>query len=239
MPTPTVTAPAPWFTGAAWIDAVAEPEGPSRTRVDSVHFAPGARTVWHRHPLGQVLVITQGVGSVQRRGGPVETVRAGDSVRIAPGEWHWHGATPTTSMTHLAVEEIPEDGAGTERDRPVTDAEYGGESDAPVSRTVVLDVPLAAPVATHRVEVRRIRMAAGQAAGLHVHNGPVFGGVEAGSVVYQVEGAPETVLGPGDVFHEPAGVRIARFDALDDGVTFLAYFLLGAGQEAELAFPDV
>jgi quercetin dioxygenase-like cupin family protein len=107
-----------------------------------------------------------------------------------------------------------------------------------VTRTVVLDQPLPAPVATHRVEVRRISIAADQPAGLHVHNGPVFGSIETGSVVYQIEGQAEAVLTPGDTFYEPAGVRIARFDARHDGVTFLAYFLLGTGQAAELTFPE-
>jgi quercetin dioxygenase-like cupin family protein len=74
--------------------------------------------------------------------------------------------------------------------------------------------------------------------GLHIHNGPVFGSIETGSAVYQIEGRPETVLGPGDVFYEPEGVRIARFDALQDGVTFLGYFLLADGVNAELIFPE-
>jgi quercetin dioxygenase-like cupin family protein len=108
----------------------------------------------------------------------------------------------------------------------------------PVTRTVVLDQPLAEPVTTHRVEVRRITMAAGQPAGLHLHNCPVFGSIETGSVVYQIDGQPESLLRPGDTFHEPQDARIARFDAQDDGVTFLAYFLLTAGQTAELEFPD-
>jgi quercetin dioxygenase-like cupin family protein len=109
---------------------------------------------------------------------------------------------------------------------------------AAVTRTVLLDQALPAVHATQHVEIRRITIASGQPAGLHVHNGPVFGAVETGSVVYRIEGGPETVLAPGDVFYEPQGVRIARFDALDDGVTFLGYFLLEAGQAAELEFPD-
>ncbi len=109
----------------------------------------------------------------------------------------------------------------------------------PITREVVLDQPLPAPKATHRVEVRRIRIAPGHAAGLHVHNGPVFGSVEAGSVVYQIEGQPASVLAPGDTFYEPEGARIARFDARDDGVTFLAYFLLEPNQNAELEFPPL
>ncbi|GIH96000.1 hypothetical protein ACFFMN_42150 [Planobispora siamensis] len=112
------------------------------------------------------------------------------------------------------------------------------EGTPPVTRTVVLDQPLAVPAVTHRVEVRRISIAAGQPAGLHTHNCPVFGSIESGSVVYQIDGGPESVLTAGDTFYEPEGVRIARFDAQDDGVTFLAYFLLGAGQTVELEFPD-
>jgi quercetin dioxygenase-like cupin family protein len=107
-----------------------------------------------------------------------------------------------------------------------------------ITRTVLLDQPLPGPHATQRVEVRRIVMGPGEVAGRHVHNGPVFGAVEAGSVVYQVEGERESVLGPGDVFYEPAGARIARFDALAEGVTFLGYFLLGADQTPEIEFPE-
>lgn len=232
-------APAEWFTGEAWIAPVAEPG--ARTQGDSVRFAPGSRTVWHRHPLGQVLVVTEGAGRVQRRGGPVETIRAGDIVRIAPGEWHWHGAAPAVPMTHLAIEPIPDDGTSAEAGEPVGDSEYHGglAEDVPqVTRTVVLDQPLSRPRSTHRVEVRRITIAPGHAAGLHVHNGPVFGSIETGSAVYQIEGEAAAVLGPGDVFHEPEGARIARFDAGEDGVTFLGYFLLAADQAAEMEFPD-
>ncbi|NGO72058.1 (R)-mandelonitrile lyase [Streptomyces boncukensis] len=112
---PTAAAPPEWVTGDAWVDEIAAPEAPSRLRVDSVHFAPGARTVWHRHPLGQVLYVTGGTGLVQRRGGPVETIRAGDRVRIGPGEWHWHGAASGAFLTHLAVQEVAEDGTEAER----------------------------------------------------------------------------------------------------------------------------
>ena len=107
----------------------------------------------------------------------------------------------------------------------------------PVTREVLLDVTLPAARATARVEVREIRILPGAAVGLHVHNGPVFGSVVAGSVVYQIEGSPATVLRPGDVFYEPEGARVARFDATDEGVTFLAYYLLGAGEQAEITFP--
>ena len=96
------------------------------------------------------------------------------------------------------------------------------------------DVRLRAVKPTDRVQVREIRILPSQPAGLHVRNGPVFGSIVAGSVVYQVDGQPASVLRPGDVFYEPEGERIARFDAQDDGVTFLAYFLLSPGQEPEL-----
>jgi quercetin dioxygenase-like cupin family protein len=107
-------------------------------------------------------------------------------------------------------------------------------AEEPITRTVVSDVRLPAVKATDRVQIREIRIAPSQPAGLHVHNGPVFGSIVAGSVVYQVDGQPAAVLRPGDVFYEPEGERIARFDAQADGVTFLAYFLLSPGQEPEL-----
>jgi quercetin dioxygenase-like cupin family protein len=107
-------------------------------------------------------------------------------------------------------------------------------AEQPITRTVVSDVRLPAVKATGRVQVREIRMLPSQRAGLHVHNGPVFGSIVAGSVVYQIDGEPASVLRPGDVFYEPEGAPIARFDAQDDGVTFLAYFLLSPGQEPEL-----
>jgi quercetin dioxygenase-like cupin family protein len=100
----------------------------------------------------------------------------------------------------------------------------------------VRDVRLPEVKATDRVQVREISMAPSQPAGPHGHNGPVFGSIMAGSVVYQVDGEPAAVLRPGDVFYEPEDARIARFDAQEDGVTFLAYFLLSPGQEPEL-FP--
>jgi quercetin dioxygenase-like cupin family protein len=108
----------------------------------------------------------------------------------------------------------------------------------PVTRDVILDVRLGRPKDTHRVEVRRIQMAPNVAAGLHVHNGPVVGSIVEGSVWFQVEGGAESVLEPGDTFFEPEGTRIRRFDARDAGVTFLAYFLLGPGQDAEMTFPE-
>ncbi|MCO5992929.1 cupin domain-containing protein [Actinoallomurus rhizosphaericola] len=112
------------------------------------------------------------------------------------------------------------------------------EDAPPVTRSILLDRFLPAPRSTGRVQIRRITIAPGHAAGLHVHNGPVFGSVETGSVVYQVEGEAASVLGPGDVFYEPEGVRIARFDAQDEGLTFLGYFLVAADETPEIEFPD-
>ena len=247
-PRAEVTALSEWITGEAVVEELASPESPSRTQVDSVSFAPGARTRWHRHPLGQVLVVTDGTALVQRRGGEVEAVQAGDSVRIEAGEWHWHGATPNSTMTHLAIEELPEDGSTAEFGDAVTDAEYeagrtGGDDvqtdeEPPMSRVVVMDQKLPTFLPTERVEIRRITIAPGYAAGLHVHNGPVFGNIETGSAVYQIEGEAAEVLQPGDVFYEPEDVRIARFDAQEDGVTFLGYFLLADGVDAGLVFPE-
>lgn len=114
----------------------------------------------------------------------------------------------------------------------------GSQSLPPVSRSVLLDQELPTPRRTHRIEIRRITIEPGHPAGVHVHNGPVFGSIETGSVVYQIEGRPESVLRPGDVFYEPEGVRIRRFDAQDDGVTFLGYFLLDTDEQAEIEFPD-
>jgi len=107
-------------------------------------------------------------------------------------------------------------------------------AEQPIIRTIVSDVRLPAVKATNRVQVREIKILPSEPAGLHVHNGPVFGNIVAGSVVYQIDGQPASVLRAGDVFYEPEGERIARFDAQDDGVTFLAYFLLAPGQEPEL-----
>jgi quercetin dioxygenase-like cupin family protein len=114
-------APPEWFSGTVWIDEIARA---SRLRLFSVHFTPGARTAWHRHPNGQVIHVTEGVGRVQQRGGPAEEIRAGDTVVFEPGEWHWHGAAPRTFMTHLAMHEADENGSDAEWGDHVTDAEY-------------------------------------------------------------------------------------------------------------------
>ena len=151
------------------------------------------------------------------------------------------GADPDRPMTHLAIEPILDDAASAEAGEQVGDGEYrcdDAEDVPPITRTVLLDQVLAPPRSTHRVEVRRITIAPRRAAGLHVHNGPVFGSIETGSVVYQIEGEAAAVLGPGDVFYEPEGARIARFDAQDEGVTFLGYFLLIADQVPGIEFPE-
>ena len=97
--------PADWFTGSVRIDPLFEAPGPARVRGACVTFEPGARTAWHMHPLGQTLIVTSGVGWAQRDGGRTEEIRPGDVVWFAPNEKHWHGATPTTAMTHIAIQE--------------------------------------------------------------------------------------------------------------------------------------
>jgi quercetin dioxygenase-like cupin family protein len=97
--------PAEWFTGTVRIDPLFAANDPARAAGASVTFEPGARTAWHTHPLGQTLIVTFGSGLVQRWGGPVEEIRPGDVVWFPPGEKHWHGASPTTAMTHIAIQE--------------------------------------------------------------------------------------------------------------------------------------
>ena len=94
-----------WFTGTVRIDPLFEAPEPARVRGASVTFEPGARTAWHTHPLGQTLIVTSGLGWAQHEGGAIEEIRPGDVVWFAPGEKHWHGATPTTAMTHIAIQE--------------------------------------------------------------------------------------------------------------------------------------
>ena len=126
---PSGKGPAEWFTGAVRIDPLFEAPDPARVAGASVTFEPGARTAWHTHPLGQTLVVTAGVGWAQREGGPVEEIRPGDVVWFAPGEKHWHGATPTLAMTHLAVQER-QDGRAVDWMEHVTDAQYRAPSGA-------------------------------------------------------------------------------------------------------------
>ena len=97
--------PADWFTGTVRIDPLFEAPEPARVRCARVTFDIGARTAWHTHPLGQTLIVTAGLGWAQREGGPIEEIRPGDIIWFAPDEKHWHGATPTTAMTHIAIQE--------------------------------------------------------------------------------------------------------------------------------------
>lgn len=120
---PSAPGPAEWFTGAVRIEPLFGAVAPARAAGNAVTFEPGARTAWHTHPLGQVLVVTAGCGWAQRDGGPVETIRPGDVVRFDPGERHWHGATATTAMTHIAIQEAL-DGRAVEWLEPVGDDEY-------------------------------------------------------------------------------------------------------------------
>jgi quercetin dioxygenase-like cupin family protein len=117
--------PAAWFTGSVWQDPIVETDAPARVRAAVVRFDPGARTNWHTHPLGQTLFVTAGSGLVQKLGGPIEEIRAGDTVWIPPGEKHWHGAGPTTGMTHIAIHEAL-DGNHVDWMEPVTDEQYRG-----------------------------------------------------------------------------------------------------------------
>jgi quercetin dioxygenase-like cupin family protein len=121
--TPSRPGPADYFTGAVRIDTPFQAAEPARVGGAIVTFEPGARTAWHTHPLGQTLIVTAGLGWVQRVGGPVEEIRPGDVVWIPPGEKHWHGATPTTAMTHVAIAEAV-DGKVVDWLEQVTDDQY-------------------------------------------------------------------------------------------------------------------
>jgi quercetin dioxygenase-like cupin family protein len=120
---PSRKGPAEYFTGAVRIDPLFEANDPARTFGASVTFEPGARTAWHTHPLGQTLIVTAGCGRVQRWGGPIDEIRPGDVVSILPGEKHWHGAAPTTAMTHIAILERL-DGESTDWMEKVSDEQY-------------------------------------------------------------------------------------------------------------------
>ena len=115
--------PADWFTGTVRIDPLVAAPAPARVAAASVTFEPGARTAWHTHPLGQTLIVTFGCGLVQKEGGPVEEIRPGDVVLFEPGEKHWHGATPTTAMAHIAIQEQLDGTAVTWMEK-VTDEQY-------------------------------------------------------------------------------------------------------------------
>jgi quercetin dioxygenase-like cupin family protein len=122
---PSNKGPAEYFTGTVRIDPLFQANAPARAAGASVTFEPGARTAWHTHPLGQTLIIVSGCGRVQRWGGPVEEIRPGDVVWFPPGEKHWHGAAPTTAMTHIAIQEAL-DGKVVEWMEKVSDEQYKG-----------------------------------------------------------------------------------------------------------------
>jgi quercetin dioxygenase-like cupin family protein len=120
----TARGPSDWFTGAVYIDPVAVPSGVSQVNASAVHFTPGARTAWHTHPNGQTIFVLEGIGLCQKRGGPVEIIRPGDRVFFEPGEEHWHGASATRLMTHVAIVQVDDEGNSATWGDQVTDEEY-------------------------------------------------------------------------------------------------------------------
>ncbi|HEY0733691.1 MAG TPA: cupin domain-containing protein [Herpetosiphonaceae bacterium] len=120
---PSGKGPDAWFTGTVRIDPLFAAHAPARAAGNAVTFEPGARTAWHTHPLGQVLIVTAGCGRVQREGGPIEEIRPGDVVWFEAGEKHWHGASPTTAMTHIAIQEAL-DGVAVNWMEQVSDEQY-------------------------------------------------------------------------------------------------------------------
>ena len=115
--------PTDYFTGTVRIDPLFQVKDPARTAGNRVTFEPGARTAWHTHPLGQTLIVTEGLGRAQRLGDPIEEIRPGDVICFAPNEKHWHGATPTTAMTHIAIQEQL-DGKAVDWMEKVSDEQY-------------------------------------------------------------------------------------------------------------------
>jgi len=124
---PSGKGPAEYFTGTVRVDPLFKATDPARVAGASVTFEPGARTAWHTHPLGQTLIVTAGFGRVQCDGGPIEEIRPGDVIWFPPGEKHWHGAGPTTAMTHIAIQEAL-DGKAVEWLEHVTDQQYSGDN---------------------------------------------------------------------------------------------------------------
>ena len=120
---PSGKGPGEYFTGSVRVDPLFSPPDPARAVGASVTFEPGARTTWHTHPLGQTLIVTSGCGWAQREGGPVEEIRPGDVIGFAPGEKHWHGATATTAMSHIAIQEQL-DGKAVDWMEKVSDEQY-------------------------------------------------------------------------------------------------------------------
>jgi len=120
---PSAKGPDDWFTGSVRIDPLFQANNARRAAASTVTFEPGARTAWHTHPLGQTLIVTAGCGWAQHEGGPIEEIHPGDVIWFAPGEKHWHGATPTTAMTHIAIQE-KKDGKVVDWMEHVTDDQY-------------------------------------------------------------------------------------------------------------------
>jgi len=120
---PSAKGPEDWFTGTVRVDPMFNAQEPARAGAASVTFEPGARTAWHTHPLGQTLVVTAGLGRVGSWGGPVQEIRPGDIVQFAADEKHWHGASPTTALTHIALQERDETGVVTWMEK-VDDQQY-------------------------------------------------------------------------------------------------------------------
>ena len=123
---PTRRAPSENFTGTVWQDPIIAAEAPARIVAARVSFEPGARTNWHSHPLGQTLYVISGIGRFQTKGGPIHEIRPGDVIWIPPNEKHWHGGSPTSGMTHIAMQESL-DGNYSNWVEPVTDAEYSAK----------------------------------------------------------------------------------------------------------------
>lgn len=121
---PSSKGPADWFTGAVRVDPMFNTADPERVQGAHVTFEPGARTAWHTHPLGQTLIVTFGHGLVQRWGGPIESIHPGDVVWFESGEKHWHGASPETGMSHIALQEV-QDGKVVDWLEHVSDEQYG------------------------------------------------------------------------------------------------------------------
>ncbi len=122
---PSANGPSDWFTGTVRMDPLIQAPDPALVQGTSVTFEPGARTAWHTHPLGQTLIVTAGCGRAQSWGGPIEEIRPGDVIWFAPGEKHWHGASSTTAVTHIAIQER-KDGKTVDWLEKVTDEQYLG-----------------------------------------------------------------------------------------------------------------
>ncbi|HUX52553.1 MAG TPA: cupin domain-containing protein [Spirochaetia bacterium] len=125
---PSGKGPGEWFTGNVRVDYLFAAEEPARAAGANVTFEPGARTAWHTHPLGQILIVTSGFGLVQRDGGPIEEIRPGDVVHFEPDEKHWHGASSDTAMSHIAIQEFL-NGTAVEWMEHVTDVQYGDNNE--------------------------------------------------------------------------------------------------------------